>query len=63
MVIERFSFECRKTETKLLLRPIAANVNHAINQSECKANASNPVKLLENACDVSRLVLVWFLIG
>ena len=52
--LERFSFECGKTETKVITltnynRP-ATDVNSAMNQSEFEETVCNQRQAWENAC-------------
>jgi len=47
--MERFSNDCRKTNTKLLLRPITTREERAMNQSEVLANTCNLLKAREKS--------------
>ena len=57
--VKRFSIECCKTKTEVLLWPITTDVNSTISQLELEENRRNWRQARENACDQAQLVLVW----
>ena len=51
MIATKVAKSVVKPKAKLLLWPITADINSAMNQSELKANACNRRQARENACE------------
>ena len=49
--LERFSFECRKTKTKVITLTNYKHVNNKMDQSEFEANTCSRRQARENTCD------------
>ena len=49
--VERFSNECRKTKTKVIIPANQANTNYPMNQSDLEANTCNWCQARENASE------------
>ena len=50
-IIERFSFECRKTKTKVITLTNHNSRKQSMNQSELEANTCRPCQARLNACE------------
>ena len=55
--LERFSIQCRKTETKVITSTNHKNVNNTMDQSKLKANTCNRRQARENACERGTIVV------